>query len=201
MLLIGLTGGIASGKTLVSNHFADLGIPVLDADVLARDVVKTGSEGLNALREHFGGSILTANGELDRAALRKIVFAKPEARAFLDKTLHPLIRELSEQGIEQARLAQHPYLIYAVPLLLETQQQDRFDRIAVVDVPESLQIERLTRRDGGSIADAKSILAAQAKRQDRLAVADDVIDNTGTLEQTHQQVENLHDKYLALAAV
>jgi len=196
MLLIGLTGGIASGKTLVSDYFAELGAPVLDADVLAREVVQPGSKGLNALVGHFSSSILTPEGELDRAALRRIVFAHPPDRAFLDKTLHPLIRELSDQRIDEARQLAHPYLIYAVPLLLETDQQNRFDRVIVVDVPESLQLERLAQRDGSSVNEAKSILAAQAKRQARLAIADDVIDNTGTLDQTRQRVAELHEHYL-----
>ena len=199
MLLIGLTGGIASGKTLVSNCFAELGVPVLDADVLAREVVQPGSKGLNALINYFTTAILTADGELDRAALRKIVFANPSDRAFLDKTLHPLIRELADQRIGEARQQRCSYLIYAVPLLVETGQQDRFDRIIVVDVPESLQLERLAQRDGGSVDDAKSILAAQVKREERLEVADDVIDNTGTTDETRKLVSTLHENYLAIS--
>lgn len=199
MLLIGLTGGIASGKTLVSDCFAGLGVPVLDADVLAREVVQPGSKGLNALINYFTTAILTPDGELDRASLRRIVFANPSDRAFLDKTLHPLIRELSDQRIDMARLQGHSYLIYAIPLLLETDQQTRFDRILVVDVPESLQLERLVQRDGSSVDEAKSILAAQAKREDRLQIANDVIDNTGTIEQTRKFVATLHEQYSSLA--
>lgn len=198
MLLVGLTGGIASGKTLVSDCFADLGVPVLDADVLAREVVEPGSKGLDALVDYFTTDILTPSGDLDRAALRQIVFANPAERAFLDKTLHPLIREVSDQCIEKARQQAHPYLIYAVPLLLETKQQERFDRVIVVDVPESLQLERLTQRDGGSLDEAKSILAAQAKREERLKIADDVIDNTGTVDETRQLVKELHEFYLQI---
>lgn len=199
MLLIGLTGGIASGKTLVSDYFKQLGAPVVDADVLAREVVKPGSEGLNALIQYFTTAILTPKGELDRAALRRIVFNNPPDRQFLDKTLHPLIRALSEKRIEEARQASHPYLIYAVPLLLETGQQERFDRIAVVDVPESVQLERLLSRDNSDEAQARAILAAQVDRQSRLQIADDLIDNTGSLEQTRQQVHTLHQHYLSLA--
>lgn len=198
MLLIGLTGGIASGKTLVSDCFAELGAPVLDADILAREVVQPGSEGLNALVDHFTTAILTEAGALDRAALRRIVFANPPDRAFLDKTLHPLIRQLSDHHIDEAREQEHPYLIYAVPLLLETGQQERFDRIVVVDVPESLQLERVARRDGGSVEQAQSILAAQATREDRLNIADDVIDNTGSIDETRQMVAKLHQYYLQL---
>lgn len=199
MLLIGLTGGIASGKTLVSNCFAELGVPVLDADVLAREVVQPGSKGLKALVSYFTTAILTSDGQLDRTALRRIVFANPPDRAFLDKTLHPLIRELADQRIGEARQQTHAYLIYAVPLLLETGQQDRFDRIIVVDVPESLQLERLAQRDGGSVDEARSILATQVKREERLQIADDVIDNTGTTDETRKFVFSLHEKYLAMA--
>lgn len=199
MLLIGLTGGIASGKTLVSDCFAELGATVLDADVLAREVVQPGSKGLNALIGYFTTAILTPKGELDRAALRRIVFSNPPDRAFLDKTLHPLIRELSDQRINEAREQRQAYLIYAVPLLLETDQQKRFDRIIVVDVPESLQLQRLALRDGGSIDVAKSILAVQAKREDRLKIADDIIDNTGNKEDIRRLVFLLHKKYLATA--
>ena len=198
MLLIGLTGGIASGKTLVSDYFAQLGAPVLDADVLAREVVRPGSDGLSALVDYFGEQILKPSGELDRAALRHIVFSDTEDRAFLDKTLHPLIRQLSDLRIKEARQQGHPYLIYAVPLLLETHQQSRFDKIVVVDVPESVQLKRLTQRDGSSIEEAKSILASQATREERLAVADSVIDNTGSIDATQQRVVELHKHFLQL---
>lgn len=197
MLLIGLTGGIASGKTLVSDTFAELGAPVIDADLLAREVVTPGSRGLNALISYFGTAILTPKGELNRAALRQIVFANPPDREFLDKTLHPLIRELADQRIEEARRQQHAYLIYAVPLLVETKQQERFDRIVLIDVPRSVQLERLMARDQSSESDATAILDAQASREERLAVADDVIDNTGTIEQTRERVKQLHQQYIS----
>ena len=199
MLLIGLTGGIASGKTLVSDHFETLGVPIIDADVLAREVVKPGSTGLRALTRYFTTAILTPNGELDRAALRRIVFANPSDRTFLDNTLHPLIRELSGERIEAARENNHPYLIYAVPLLIETSQQDRFDRIVVVDVPQSTQLSRLLARDGSNKTEAEAILAAQASREDRLKIANDIIDNTGTIENTYAQVQTLHESFLMLA--
>lgn len=200
MLLIGLTGGIASGKTLVSNYFIQLGATVIDADLLAREVVLPGTPGLNALITHFSTVILTPKGELDRTALRRIVFANPPDREFLDRTLHPLIRELSDERIEEARRAGLPYVIYAVPLLVETGQASRFDRIAVVDVPRSVQLERLLARDDSSISEAEAILDAQASREQRLAVADDIIDNSGTREDTEAQVAALHDRYVSLAA-
>ncbi len=198
MLVIGLTGGIASGKSLVSDAFAELGAPVIDADLLAREVVQPGSEGLNALISYFTTAILTAKGELDRAALRRIVFANPPDRAFLDKTLHPLIRKLSEQRIAEARQLDHPYVIYAVPLLVETDQQERFDRIVVVDVPEHVQLARLMERDQAVASEARAILDAQTSRQARLAVADDVIDNSGTVDQTKRRVRELHAHYLTM---
>jgi dephospho-CoA kinase len=199
VLLIGLTGGIASGKTLVSDYFSELGAPVIDADLLAREVVMPGSNGLNALTDYFTTSILTSTGELDRAALRQIVFANPSDREFLDRTLHPLIRALSATRIEEASTGKHPYLIYAVPLLFETDQQDRFNRIVVVDVPRSVQLQRLLQRDDGSDeSQANAILDAQASRKDRLSIATDVIDNSESIEHTHQQVLDLHEKILSL---
>lgn len=198
MLLIGLTGGIASGKTLVSDYFSELGVPVIDADLLAREVVMPGSNGLTALTDYFTASILTSSGELDRAALRQIVFANPSDRKFLDKTLHPLIRALSDTRIEEARNDNHPYLIYAVPLLFETDQQERFNRIVVVDVPRSVQLTRLLERDGSDDSQANAILDAQASREDRLSIATDVIDNTKSIEYTHKQILDLHEKFLSL---
>ena len=197
MLLIGLTGGIASGKTLVSDRFARHGAPVIDADLLAREVVRPGSEGLKALITRFGTTILTPSGELDRSALRKLIFANPSARKAVDETLHPRIRALSDERIEAARTAGHPYAVYAVPLLVETGQIERFDRIAVVDVPVEVQLERLMARDGTDEAQARAILAAQASREARLAIADDIIDNDGPIERTLARVDELHGKYTA----
>ena len=198
MLLIGLTGGIASGKTFVSDCFESHGAPVIDADQLAREVVEPGSEGISRLADHFGASIIRADGALDRKALRDIIFANTREREYLDNTLHPLIRKLSEERIESARKLAYPYLVYAVPLLVETTQQSRFDRIVVVDVPETLQIQRLKVRDGSSSWQAQSILDAQATRAERLAVATDVVDNSLSKEETQSQVLKLHEQYLAL---
>ena len=195
MLLIGLTGGIASGKSFVSECFESHGAPVMDADTLAREVVQPGTEGLAKLREHFGSGILMPDGALNRRALRDIIFTTPQEREFLDNTLHPLIRKLSETRIEAARKLAYHYLVYAVPLLVETTQQKRFDRVVVVDVPEALQIQRLIMRDGGSRWQAQSILDAQATREERLAIADDVVDNSLTKEETQAQVQKLHEKY------
>ena len=195
MLLIGLTGGIASGKSFVSDAFKNLGVPVIDADVLAREIVEPGSVGLQQLTVHFGTDILTSAHELDRAALRQIIFDDPEQRKTVDALLHPLIRDRSDQRIKATEAQGHIYAIYAVPLLVETEQQDRFDRIIVVDVPEAIQISRLMKRDGSSKQNALAILAAQARREERLAVADDIVDNTGSRDATLKQVLSLHNKY------
>ena len=195
MLLVGLTGGIASGKTLVTDYFKSFGALIIDADLLAREVVVPGSPGLEALSAHFGPDILADDGTLDRAALRHIVFADPVELEFLDNTLHPLIRQLSDQRIAAARHEGYPYVIYAVPLLLETGQQKRFDRIVVIDVPESVQLQRLLARDDSTETEAKAILAAQTNRERRLAIADDIIDNAGSKAKTHEQVSELHRLY------
>ena len=198
MLLIGLTGGIASGKTLVVDRFVELGVPVIDADVLAREVVQPNSEGLAALVEKFSPSILTDNDKLDRAALRSIIFTEPDHRKTVESILHPLIRQLGDRRIADTASDQHAYAIYAIPLLVESAQQDRFNRILVVDIPRQLQIERLMARDGSTESQAASILSAQASRAERLAVADDVITNDGTVGETQRQVDELHRRYMAL---
>lgn len=199
-MLIGLTGGIASGKTLISDAFAALGIPVIDADLIARDVVAPGSTGLQKLVEAFGDSIIDNDKALNRAALRQIIFSNSEHRKTVDGILHPLIREQSDTAIRLALDEGHPYVIYAVPLLVETDQQTRFDRILVVDVPEELQIERLMQRDNNTREQAEAILAAQATRQQRLAVADEVIVNSASKSESIKHVHVLHEKYLRLAA-
>lgn len=195
MLLIGLTGGIASGKSRVSALFERFGACIVDADLLAREVVQPGSEGLAELVAAFSRAVLAADGTLDRAALRQQIFADPAARQRVDAILHPRIRALSEQRIDEARSTGCDYTIYVVPLLVETGQQARFDRIAVVDVPESVQLARLMARDGGSEADARRILASQASRDERLAVADDIIDNSGSIDHLTTQVHELHHFY------
>jgi dephospho-CoA kinase len=196
-LRIGLTGGIASGKTLVSRQFAALGVPVIDTDELAREVVAPGSEGLAAVRERFGDDVLAADGSLDRRALRARVFADPQARRDLEGITHPRIRALVEA---RAAAAGGPYQIIVIPLLVESGRRTTVDRVLVVDCPESLQLERLLARDGGSREQAEAILAAQASRAQRLAVADDVIVNTGEPQAVAAEVAALHQRYLALSA-
>lgn len=193
---VGLTGGIASGKTLVSRLFAAHGVPVIDTDELAREVVAPGSAGLAAVRARFGDAVIAPDGQLDRRALRARVFADPAARRDLEAITHPRIRALVEQ---RAAAAQGPYQVHVVPLLVEAGREASVDRVLVVDCPEALQIARLLQRDGGGREQAEAILAAQATRAQRLAVADDVIVNDGDPRQVEAAVAALHDRYIALA--
>lgn len=195
-LRIGLTGGIASGKTAVANIFAEMGAAIIDTDLIARAVVQPGEPALERLRHEFGSQIIQVGGDLDRAALRKIVFSDDEKRIRLEQILHPLIQQ---ETIRQAELATGDYQVIVVPLLLESPLRDFVDRILVVDCAESTQIERLISRDSESEEQARRILAAQASREDRLAIADDIVRNDGSLARTRQQVENLHTIYQQLS--
>lgn len=196
MLVIGLTGGIGCGKSAVAERFRRLGVPVIDADEAAREVVEPGTPGLARVRERFGEQVIGADGRLDRRRLREIVFSDPQARRDLEQILHPLIRRHMRRQLASLQV---PYAILAIPLLLETGQTGEVDRVLVVDCPEAQQIERVCSRDGMDAASARAILAAQASREQRLQAADDVIDNSGPLEQLASQVRALHRKYLALA--
>lgn len=195
MLVIGLTGGIASGKSAASAHFANLGVPVIDADVVARQVVEPGEPGLQAVAEAFGPDVLDNEGRLRRSVLRQRVFADVEARRRLERILHPRIRERLRGAL---RNAEGPYAVLVVPLLVENGMSDMVDRILVVDVPETVQRERVVSRDGGTPDQADAIMASQASRQKRLSEAHDVIYNTGTLDELKRQVETLHDRYLQM---
>lgn len=197
MLLIGLTGGIGCGKTAVAELFAEQGVPVIDADQVAREVVAPGEAALKELCRHFGDDVLLADGRLDRGRLREIVFHDQQARLELEAILHPRIRKQMQQQLADLVA---PYAILAIPLLLETGQQELVDRILVVDCPPDQQIRRVCTRDGGSPSQARGILRAQCSRQDRLSAADDIIDNAGPQTQLRPQVLQLHRKYLALAA-
>jgi dephospho-CoA kinase len=196
-LRIGLTGGIASGKSTVAQRFAELGASVVDADVAARDVVAPGTPGLVQVIERFGPSVVAGNDELDRRALRQLIFADPAARQDLEAILHPLIREAMEQS---AAAAAGPYVVMVIPLLVESGSPGRVDRILVVDADEAAQLRRVQARDGGSLDQAGAILASQASRAARLAAADDVLLNSGTVTDLRQAVDRLHEKYLRLAA-
>jgi dephospho-CoA kinase len=196
MLRIGLTGGIASGKSLVTRHFQDLGASIVDTDVIAREVVEPGHPGLKAIRAQFGDEVIGPDGRLDRRHMRTLVFTSPAMRQQLEAILHPLIRA---RTLAQATAATGPYVILVVPLLAETSFGELVDRVVVVDCDEAQQEARLVARDSHSLAEARRIIATQASRATRLAVADDVIHNGADLAATRNQVEALHEKYLAIA--
>jgi len=193
---IGLTGGIASGKSTVANLFAALGVPIVDTDVLSREVVAPGSPLLRQITDHFGMQVQSGDGSLDRQELRKQIFADPRERKWLEALLHPAIRELTEARCEAAA---GPYVIVAIPLLVETGGEARFDRVLVVDCDPDLQIARLIARDGTRREEASRMLAAQASRAERLAAADDVIHNDGDIARLRDQVEKLHRQYVTAA--
>jgi dephospho-CoA kinase len=197
-LLIALTGGIASGKTAVAELFAKLGVPVLDTDQIAREVVAPGMPALAQLVAEFGPGILDTHGGLDRARMRERVFADPAQRRKLEAITHPAIREeLAWRAAAAA--AGSEYQIHVIPLLVETGRAEVYDRVLVVDCPEDAQIARLVARDGTSRAQAEEILRAQASREERLNAAHDVIENTGTLEDLERFVDTLHRNYALLA--
>jgi dephospho-CoA kinase len=195
---VALTGGIASGKTTVANLFAAHGIPLVDSDLIAREVVEPGQPALAAVADAFGPDVLGPDGRLDRRRLRDIIFSDPTARARLEAILHPAIRaEMERQSAAAAEAG--PYQVLVIPLLAEGGRRDRADRVLVVDVPEALQVERLIARDTVSREQAQASLQAQASRAARLAIADDVVTNTGHIEDLREQVARLHERYAALA--
>lgn len=196
MLIIGLTGGIGSGKTAASDYFASKGITVVDADVVSRLVVEPGQSALQQIKEHFGEHILDAQGRLDRAALRKIVFDAPEQRTWLEQLLHPLIAEEIQRQLEASQSA---YTLLVSPILFESGQNLFCQRTLVVDAPESLQIARTTARDNTDEQGVKAIMKAQTQRETRLQKADDVLLNDGSLQDLHQKIDQLHEHYLELA--
>lgn len=195
MFVIGVTGGIGSGKTAATDRFQTHGITVVDADLASRVIVEPGRPALEAIAEHFGDRVIAADGSLDRRALREIVFADPEQRQWLERLTHPLI---GQEILSQIKASVSPYTILASPLLLEGNQHEMTQRVLVVDVPESLQIERTINRDNTDEAGVKAIIAAQMPRQKRLDRADDVIVNDQDLDHLHQQVDRLHQHYLEL---
>jgi len=195
---IGLTGGIASGKSSVTRLLEEWGVPVVDADLVAREVVEPGTAALVALENMFGNSIIKGNGELDRSALRKIIFDHPAERKRVESILHPAIRKRCDKLIHQFALSGADYCVCAVPLLVESGQVDLYHRILVVDVPEEVQIKRIMARDHANEADALKILQSQASRQKRLDAADDIINNDGSLDSLREQVMKLHVFYQKL---
>ena len=197
MYVVGLTGGIGSGKTAVSDRFASLGVTVVDADLASRVVVEPGRPALSAIAEHFGPQLINAQGELDRAQLRAKVFADESERKWLEALLHPLIAEEIQHGLASADSA---YAILVSPLLLETAQHQLVDRVLVVDAPVELQVARTMERDQNDEAQVRAIIAAQTSRDARRGGADDILVNDGTRSALQAQVDALHQRYLDLAA-
>ena len=193
---VGLTGGIASGKSTAAKFFGALGVPILDSDQIARDVVEPGQPPLGRLVERFGPSILTPDGHLDRPALREIVFSDPRARADLEALTHPAIGAAMEA---RSAAAGGPYQILIIPLLVEKNLSAHVDRVLVVDCEEQLQLKRLRAREGSTLEQARAILNAQVSRAARLKAADDVIHNDTDMNAVREQVAALHTRYLDLA--
>jgi dephospho-CoA kinase len=195
MLVIGLTGSIGSGKSTVANLFAERGVPVIDADILAREVTAPNLPAYQAIVTRFGSNILKADGSIDRSSLREIIFNNPEERLWLEALLHPIILHRMEDDIEKLDA---PYCIAVIPLLLETDAASFIDRILVVDMSEETQAKRAALRDKNTVEQIKAIMNTQMPRKDRLAKADDIINNAGTPEALAKQVDKLHQMYLKL---
>ena len=195
--VLGVTGGIGSGKTAATDHLQALGVDVVDADQAARAIMEPGGEALAAVRERFGDDVLLADGGLDRAALRAVVFADPAQRQWLERLTHPLI---GKEIARQLAAAGSDYAVLASPLLLEGSQRESCDEVLVIDAPESLQVERTVARDGDAEEQVRRIMAAQMPRQRRLELADHVIVNDRSLEELHREVEALHEGVLARLA-
>lgn len=195
--VVGLTGGIGSGKSTVAKLFASLGVSIINADQLARVVVKPGSPALAEIAQHFGEDAITTNGTLDRSVLRKKIFQNDSDRLWLENLLHPLI---AEERLKQIDSATTPYVIVEIPLLFEKQLAHEVDRVLVVDTPEALQKSRVAERDKVNTESIEAIMNTQVDRENRLSGADDIIDNSGDIEDLNSQVQALNEKYLRLAA-
>jgi len=192
MLIIGLTGGIGSGKTEVANRFAKLGIEIIDTDIIAHEIVKPGQETYQKILDHFGTKITNEDKTINRSKLREVVFKDEKERVLLEEITHPIIRKNVQEQIKQVK---SPYCIVVIPLLVETGKKDYIDRVLVIDSPEELQIERGLQRDKTSEADIKAIMVSQVDRETRLAAADDIIVNEGSLENLDKQIAELDSKY------
>ncbi|WP_315709332.1 dephospho-CoA kinase [Brenneria uluponensis] len=195
--IVALTGGIGSGKSTVAEGFSKLGITTIDADIIARQIVEPGKPALKKIVQKYGTAILNTDGTLNRAALRERIFSAPEDKQWLNNLLHPLI---SAETQRQLQIAPGPYVLWVVPLLIENNLQQRAQRILVVDVSPEIQLERTLARDGISRQQAKNILSSQATREQRLACANDIIDNNGSPSDLAPRIAALHQRYLELAA-
>jgi dephospho-CoA kinase len=196
MFNVALTGGIASGKTAASNLFAELGANIIDTDIISRQLVQPGQIALSQISDAFGQQVIEASGQLGRNKLRQLIFTNPQARKQLEAILHPLIRQQAWLAAEQSQAG---YNLFVVPLLYENQQHYPCDRVLVIDIPIELQSARLANRDKLSDENIKRILASQSTREDRLSIADDVIENTGSMIDLYHQVKKRHQQYLQLA--
>ncbi|MAZ45601.1 MAG: dephospho-CoA kinase [Gammaproteobacteria bacterium] len=195
-LVIGVTGGIGSGKTAVTNVFSKLGINIVDTDIASRAVVEPGQPALEKIFDHFGESTQNADGSMNRAAVRKLVFSNPDERKWLEELTHPLINDYIQRALESAS---SPYVILVSPLLYETDQYLMCNRVLVVDVPEDVQVSRTMERDDNNEKQVRAIIAAQTNRKDRLSRADDIINNDQGLDHLATAVERLHLDYLKLS--
>ncbi len=197
--VIGLTGGIGSGKSAAADVFASLGIPVVDTDAIAHELTRPGGAAIAGIRELFGDEAIAADGAMDRKKVRELVFSDPSAKRKLEGLLHPMIRAESQRRIAEGA-DRAPYVVHVVPLLIESPDyRTRVQRVVVVDCDEAMQVERVQRRSGLSADEVHRIIAAQVPRATRLAAADDVIDNSGSLSAIERQVRVLHERYLALS--
>lgn len=200
--IIGLSGGIASGKTAVSDYFAQLGIPIIDADIISREllsqsILENPNSALMAVKDYFGNEVFDRQGYLNRPKLREIVFADEQKKMALEAIIHPRVYQAI---LEQAKSYQSAYIIISIPLLVESSSLELFDRIAIVDVTQEIQMKRCQQRDGSSLETIKNIINTQAPREERLKIADDIINNSGSLESLYPQLDKLHESYLNLAS-
>jgi dephospho-CoA kinase len=196
MYIVGLTGGIGSGKSTAAKFFNELGITIVDADIIARQVVEPGQPSLQKITEHFGSTILQSNGSLDRGKLREIIFSQPEEKQWLESLLHPVIYQKAHKELHSAK---GDYVIYMSPLIFESHQRNWCHRIVVIDIPEELQVERAVLRDHTNVEDIHRIISSQIPRTERLAKADDIIDNSSSREALKKSISALHTKLQKLA--
>lgn len=197
-LIIGLTGGIGSGKSSVTEMFVKFGITVIDADIIAHQLTLPGTEALLEISNQLGHQFITSQGELDRKKIAQLIFDHPDKKVVLENILHPRVRETIINELQKS--GSSPYAILAIPLLLETNFTELVDRILVIDAPEEIRIQRVVNRDGRSTDDVKAIISHQVDQQTRLKKADDILDNSGTIDELQSLVKQLHDQYLQISS-